>query len=367
MMAAERDWTSVKHIVCFRLDTLGDVLMTTPAIRALKEAVPGRRITLVSSEAGAAAASLVPEIDHVLTYQAPWLKATPQRAGSQPDHAWVGELRNGRFDAAVIFTVFSQSALPAALVCYLADIPRRLAHCRENPYQLLTDWIPDPEPQQGIRHEVQRQLDLVAAVGARIHDPRIRIRVRPEAIARTQRILSQRGVDASGRWVTIHPGATAASRRYPPEHFAVVVAELARRGHQIVFTGTGPEVELVQRIASQARVATVSLAGELSLEQLAAVIELSPVLISNNSGPVHLAAAVGTPVVDLYALTNPQHTPWRVPHRVLSHDVPCRNCFRSVCPEQHHDCLRLLSPQMVVAATLDLLDETSDRLRAKLA
>ena len=78
-------------------------------------------------------------------------------------------------------------------------------------------------------------------------------------------------------------------------------------------------------------------------------------LVSNNSGPVHVAAAVGTPVVDLYALTNPQHTPWGVPHRVLFHDVPCRYCYKSVCPEGHHDCLRRVPPKAVVEAALSLL------------
>jgi ADP-heptose:LPS heptosyltransferase len=78
-------------------------------------------------------------------------------------------------------------------------------------------------------------------------------------------------------------------------------------------------------------------------------------LISNNTGPVHLAAAVGTPVVDLYALTNMQHAPWQVPHELLFHDVPCRNCYKSVCPLEHHHCLRLVPPAAVVAAARRLL------------
>jgi ADP-heptose:LPS heptosyltransferase len=84
-------------------------------------------------------------------------------------------------------------------------------------------------------------------------------------------------------------------------------------------------------------------------------VEAAPLLLCNNSGPVHVAAAVGTPVVDLYALTNPQHTPWAVPHRVLFHDVPCKYCYKSFCPEGHHDCLRLVPPATVVEAALSLL------------
>jgi ADP-heptose:LPS heptosyltransferase len=102
-----------------------------------------------------------------------------------------------------------------------------------------------------------------------------------------------------------------------------------------------------------------SLAGRLRLEELAALLDLAPLLIANNTGPVHVAAAVGTPVVDLYALTNPQHTPWAVPSRVLFHDVPCKYCYKSVCPEGHHHCLRLVPPNAVVRAAGELLRETA--------
>ena len=92
----------------------------------------------------------------------------------------IRRLRSLGFDAAAIFTVYSQNPLPSAMLCYLAGIPLRLAHCRENPYQLLTDWLPEPEPEQLVRHEVQRQLDLVAAVGCQARDTRLSLRV-PEA------------------------------------------------------------------------------------------------------------------------------------------------------------------------------------------
>jgi lipopolysaccharide heptosyltransferase II len=357
-MIEQGDWTSARNIVCFRLDTLGDVLMTAPAIRALKEAVPDRRVTLVTSGPGAEAAALVPHIDRIMVYAAPWLKATPQKDDGQADREWIQQLRAARFDAAVIFTVFSQSALPAALTCYLADIPLRLAYCRENPYQLLTNWIPDPDPEQGIRHEVQRQLDLVASVGAPSRDHKISIRVSAAARSEARQVLLRHGIDPQQPWLVIHPGATAASRRYPPEQFAAVARGLVARGFQVALTGSQGEADLIAQIQHQAEADTVSLAGELGLEQLAALISMAPLLIANNTGPVHIAAAVGTPVVDLYALTNPQHTPWQVPQRVLSHDVPCKYCFKSICPEQHNDCLRLITPQEVVHAALELLAET---------
>jgi ADP-heptose:LPS heptosyltransferase len=111
---------------------------------------------------------------------------------------------------------------------------------------------------------------------------------------------------------------------------------------------------------------TFSLAGEVSLGGLSALLKIAPLLISNNTGPVHVAAAVGTSVVDIYALTNPQHTPWGVPNRVLSHDVPCRNCFKSICPEGHNNCLRLIKPQAIAAAAIELLNEKPELLPADL-
>ncbi len=353
-------WSGARRVLAVRLDTLGDVLMTTPAIRALKHSSPDRSVTLLTSPRGAEVAPFVPEVDDVIVYEAPWMPSA-EPAPRSARHLELGaELRRQRFDAAVIFTVYSQNPLPAALLCYLAEIPLRLAHARENPYSLLTDWIPEPEPEKFIRHEVRRQLDLVTSVGCRTEDESLSFRVPQGAVDRARSLLD--GIGVNGNWVVVHPGASAPSRRYPKEGFAAVAGHLARElGYQVVFTGTDEEGPLVEEIQSDMGAASHSLAGRLSLAELGGVLSLAPVLISNNTGPVHIAAAVGTPVVDLYALTNPQHAPWGTRSRVLSHDVPCKNCYRSVCPEGHHNCLRLVRPEQVIQATLDLLGETGRR------
>lgn len=144
-------WEQVKRILCIRLDYMGDVLMTTPAIRALRQSLPGCEITLLTSGSGAAAARYIPEIDDTIVYAAPWMKASGE-SHSAADAGMIATLAQRRFDAAVIFTVYSQNPLPAALLCHLAGIPRRLAHCRENPYRLLSDWVRESEPQEQVRH-----------------------------------------------------------------------------------------------------------------------------------------------------------------------------------------------------------------------
>jgi lipopolysaccharide heptosyltransferase II len=350
-------WQRARRVLCVRLDAMGDVLMTTPAMRALKRAMPGRALTLLTSHAGAALAPHLGDIDRVLVYDAPWMKQTiaPTADGLQ---ACAEKLRAECFDAAVIFTVYSQSALPAAMLCWLAGIPLRLAHTRENPYHLLSDWVPEREPAVFVRHEVQRQLDLVASVGARTDDTRMVFTLRAEDGTRAMRTLHAAGVHGERDWLVVHPGASAASRRYPVEHYAPALQCLAQQdGRLILITGSAEEAALTQSLATRVPRA-LSLAGALTLGELACVLDRAALLIANNTGPVHLAAALGTPVVDLYALTNPQHTPWQVPHRVLSHDVPCRYCYRSVCVEGHHACLRGVPPEAVTQAALDLLQET---------
>jgi ADP-heptose:LPS heptosyltransferase len=304
----------------------------------------------------------MPEIDATIVYEAPWMKASSTVTDPGPDLEMIERLSRHRFDAAVIFTVYSQSPLPAALMCRLSGVPLRLAHCRENPYGLLTDWVREPEPDELVRHEVRRQLDLVGAIGARVSDERLRLTLPARTRDSVRERLSDAGLRSEADWLLVHPGSTASSRRYPPELCARVCAALARdHGVQLVFSGDPRERELVDQIREAAGAPSISLAGRLDLAELSALVAAAPVLLAGNTGPVHLAAATGTAVVDLYALTNPQHTPWQVPSFVLFHDVPCRWCYKSVCPEGHHLCLAGVAPDAVVGAVLALLRDRQKR------
>ena len=353
MTEALRAWQEARRLLCIRLDSMGDVLMTTPAIRALKEQVDGRHVTLLTSRAGAVAARYVLEVDEVLTYDAPWMKPPFETAVRS---AIVDELQGRHFDGAVVFGLHTQSPLPAAFLCWLAAIPLVAARCRENPYHLVTTWLREDEPHAAARHDVERQLSLAAAVGATTNRDLLSFHIREADRAAAAAVIAPLGL-APGKWCVIHPGASAASRRYPVNLFALAAQSLIREdGWQVLVAGDTTEEGLVAALCEAAGAGAYAV-ERLSLGVLAALIEAAPVLIANNSGPAHLAAAVGTPVVDLYALTNPQHAPWRVPHRLLSHDVECKYCYRSVCPEGHHRCLRLVRPEEVAAAARALVHE----------
>ena len=348
-------WRAATRILAVRLDNLGDVLMTTPAIAAIRETSPQASVTLLASPSGAALSGHLPFVEGCIAFDAPWV----QNVGCDgaAERRLIAQLAERRFDAAVIFTTCTQSALPAAVVCRLAGIPLRLAHCRENPYQLLTDWLPDPDViGAGMRHEVERQLALVASAGFATADTRLRFAVRSADRSALRQALMQAGVGLAQRYFVVHPGASAASRRYPAERFGSAADSIARIAQlDAIFSGDASEQLTVDAARRSMSARSASVAGALRLGALAALIEGADLLLTNNTGPAHLAAALGTPVVDLYALTNPQHTPWRVESRVLSHDVPCRNCLKSVCPAGHHDCLRRIDPGRVVAAAIELL------------
>jgi len=348
-------WSRARSVLCIRLDSLGDVLMCTPAMRAIRQSRPGRMLTLLTSASGAAAAPYLPEVDAVIAHAAPWMKSSSVQA-AQASRALAELLAARSFDAAVIFTSYSQSALPAAMVCHLAGIPLTLAHCRENPYQLLSHWVADPEPDTLVRHEVRRQLDLVASVGYRADHVRLSFALQDPDLAAVRDCLARRGIGAHEPFILMHPGASAASRRYPAARWTEVIrGVLERTGCQVVLTGDAGEAALIDEIRTGLGARVHSLAGLLALGQLGAAIKLATVVVSNNTGPAHIAAALGTPLADLYALTNPQHTPWQVESRLLFHDVPCRFCYKSVCPQGHQDCLAKVAPARVVEAVCSLM------------
>ncbi|MDH0868155.1 glycosyltransferase family 9 protein [Mitsuaria sp. GD03876] len=388
-------WRSARRVLLIRLDNLGDVLMTTPAIAAVRESLPDARLTLLAAPSMAGLAPHLPEVDEIVGFHAPWMKAGataldamgsvaesgPDRgAASRGGHErdLLARLMKDRHDAAIVFTVCTQSVFPAATLCRLAGIPNVAGHARERAYGLLSDEIPDrDEICDGMRHEVRRQLDLVAALGMRTRDERLRFRVLDGDRIAVRRALDAAGLRPGQPFVLLHPGASAPSRRYPAGRFGEAARQLrqalapagdglgARRvGGRASFGGTPPAIVLCGGPGEEGLVREMrdALGGEALLPtstsgigELGALIAEADLLIANNSGPVHLAAAVGTPVVDLYALTNPQHTPWLVPSRVLFHDVPCRFCQKSVCPEGHHACLTGVMPDQVAEAAISLL------------
>ena len=358
----ENEWKKCRRILCIRPDNIGDLLMSTPAIRALKQTF-NCHITVLVSSLGAAVIPEVPEIDDAIVFDVPWVQTT-----GTPDvigfNQLVKQLREGRFDAAVIFTVYSQNPMPSIMLAYLAEIPLRLAYCRENPYQLLTHWIPDEEPYTWIRHQVVRDLDLVAQIGAVTEDQRLSILAREILWPVVCEKLLLLGLDPRKKWIILHPEVSEQKRKYPVQDWIAAGKSIkAATGCQLLITGKN-NLEEAQEIAVGIGSRAFSAAGLFNLQELIILIKHAPLLLSVNTGTIHIAAAVHTPVLVLYALTNPQHTPWRVTSKVLYFDVPAplqsRNevvkyVYRSFSTED----LPAATPENILGMTLAMLELTA--------
>ncbi|HYH57102.1 MAG TPA: glycosyltransferase family 9 protein, partial [Anseongella sp.] len=195
-------WDDFRNILCVRPDNMGDVLMTSPAIRALKNSGKDRKITLLTSGTGSRIAKFIPEIDDIIEFDLPWYKHEADSGALVSD--LTEKLREGHFDAAVIFTVYSQNPLPTAMLCYLAGIPSIAGYCRENPYRLMTHWIPDEEPLYKIRHEVTRQIDLVRSLGAEPAQEELSLEVPQGAGEKALAKLRAAGLNTEEPWLIIH-------------------------------------------------------------------------------------------------------------------------------------------------------------------
>lgn len=365
----DEQWRQARRILAVRLDNLGDVLVTTPAIHAIARSVPEARITLLASPVGAQVGRMNPDVCDVVEYEAPWMdpwRRLPQ--DSAREQAMIERVRSGGYDAAIIFTSFRQSPLPAAYLCYLADIPLRAAASIDGPGSLLTTRHKHPER---MMHEVERGLDLVHALGMDTDDRGLALTVPNRAKVAASDLLNRLGVSRNAPLIVVHPGCSMPARTYPWDLYSDVVTGLALLlGATVLLTGAPDERDLVARVMSRvgepARGQVHPLAGALSFPELCAVIERADITVTNNTGPMHISAAVATPVVALFALTNPpeQWGPWGVAHRQLFHEVPCRLCYSRVCPFQH-ECLSLVSPDQVVAATADLLVESCTSRQAE--
>src|SRR5437763_11327925 len=189
----DKRWSQVKRVLAIRLDNLGDVLVTTPALHAIKTSLPAATLTLLTSPVGAQVARLNPDLDDVIVYQAPWMDPwhkLPQ--DSQREQQVIATIRERRFDGAIIFTSFRQSPLPAAYLCYLADIPLRVAASIDGPGSLLTTRHKHLER---MMHEVERGLDLVAAIGITTEDLDLVLHVPADARTHIDDLLASYHVD----------------------------------------------------------------------------------------------------------------------------------------------------------------------------
>jgi ADP-heptose:LPS heptosyltransferase len=331
-----------------RLDNAGDVLLAGPAVRAV--AAGSSRVTLLAGPQGSAAARLLPGVDAVLEWRCPWIDANPEPVDRAEVDTLVDLLAAERFDRALVLTSFHQSPLPTALLLRLAGVPWVGAISVDYPGSLLD-----------LRHsvdemlpEAQRALSLAVAAGFRLpagDDGALAVR-RP--LPEVAHLVPEQP------FVVLHPGTSVPGRAWPAERFAATCRLLSEEACAVVVTGAPSERELTAAVVG--RTPAVDLGGRTDLAELAAVLEAAQAVVIGNTGPAHLAAAVGTPVVSLFAPTVPARrwAPYRVPSVLLGdqHAV-CRDTRVTHCPFEGHPCLSSVTAETVVDATYQLVGRHS--------
>ncbi|RNE62408.1 glycosyltransferase family 9 protein [Cryobacterium tepidiphilum] len=339
-----------RRVLVARLDSLGDVLLAGPAVRAITAGRHGQpaQVWMLCGPQGAPAAALLPGVERVLTWASPWITDPAPAVTEEHLAALQGMVRECAPDEAVILTSFHQSALPLALLLRHAGVPRITGASVDYAGSLLDVRLRPGEDFPEDQPEAERALAIASAAGYALpagDDGRLAVIPTADATALT----------GPSPFVAVHPGAAVPARTWPAEHYRRAVRLLADAGIRTVVTGGPGEAGLTALVAADR---ATDLGGRCTLPELAAVLERASVVITGNTGPAHLAAAVRTPVVSLFSPVVPaiRWAPYKIPVELLGdQQAPCRNTRARVCPVPGHPCLNEVTPADVVRATLALL------------
>lgn len=351
-----------RTILLVRPDHLGDVLLTGPAIEALSRAAPGARLVALVGPWSAGVISAFPQVDLTLTLPFPGFARRPGGISARPywqAWRWAGQLRQLRAEAAIIFR--PDHWWGAMLTC-LAGVPRRVGFALPDVSPFLNEAIPFSGG-----HAVEHNLALVRPwTGTTPPGTAINVRFPVEEPDRQyiRQKLGESGFPEGAPRVIIHPGSGTAVKQWDPAHWARVADHLAGIwGAPILFTGSDRELRMIRQITDRMASPAILLAGETNVRQLAALYEGAQVVLGPDSGPLHLAVAVGTPTVHLYGPADPaEFGPWGEPtrHAVLTSDIACRPCRIldwSGDDPANHPCVRDIPPEDVIAAALRVTGE----------
>lgn len=326
-----------------RLDSDGDVLLSGPVVRAV--AASGDRVVLLVGPRGAAAARLLPGVDELLVWDCPWIAADPAPVDPASVDALVQQISRLAVSRALVLTSFHQSPLPLALLLRLAGVGWIGAASEDYPGSLLDLRLRLPE--QGL-HEVQRSLRLAEAAGFALPEGD------PGGLAVGRPLPDPAPLTGDVPYVVVHPGASVPARAPSPPWATALVTQLAGAGHRVVVTGGPNERALTRTVAGEHG---LDLGARTTLAELAGVLDAAEAVVVGNTGPAHLAAAVGTPVVSLFAPVVPAERwrPYGVAHVLLGDQhAPCAATRARTCPVPGHPCLAGIGRPDVVAAVQSL-------------
>ncbi len=343
---AERAYT---NILIVKLSAIGDVVHALPVAYALKQCFPAARITWVVEKPSYDLLANNPCIDEIIVFDKPRLKKLAGFRDYAP--AFVRLLRARRFDLALDL----QALFKSGAIAFLSGAPERYVYCNTRE---LADWLSRRVcgPNRA-GHVVERYLDVVRAVGCDVKQAVFPIHITPGEAATASAAAGQAGLALASRYVILAPGANWPNKRWPTASFAALADKLRQDGLVPVLSGGPGDAALAAAITAAAAAPPVDLTGKTSLKQLAHIIKNARALVGGDTGPMHLAAALATPVVALHGPTDTiRNGPYGPGHKALVTAHACAGCWRRACPKGL-DCLAGITVDAVYGAVREVIDE----------
>jgi heptosyltransferase-2 len=336
-----------KRILILQTAFLGDVILCTPLIKALRELFPDAFISFL----------LIPETKEVLGNN-PYLNEIliydkRKKKGIGSFLQIMGKIKERKFDLAVI----PHRSLRSALLAYLSGIPQRIGFDKSAGFFLFTHQIVYPLNV----HEVDRNLSLLSNFNVHLSDISPELFPSSEDFSYARQLLHDSGIKEEDKIVGIAPGSVWATKRWLPKRFAEVSDLLIKKaGAKVVFLGSQDDKKLCLEIVNMMTEKPVILADRTDILQSAAIISFCKVILSNDSAPVHIASAMRIPVVAIFGSTIPEFgfAPYGEGHLVIEKKMECRPCGihgRKKCPEKHFRCMREITTDKVFQAVVSLM------------
>ena len=329
----------MNNILVVNVNWLGDVIFSSPVFRALKEAYPQARIICLAVPRVKEILESIPFIDEIIIYD-----EKGKHASLTAKLGLIYYLRKKSFDIAFLL----HRSLTRALFVFLAGIPRRVGYDTKGRGFFLTHKV---KPLAGEAHRSDHYLHVIESYGISVRDRRTQLNVTSQSKEEVSGMLTAENVRPEDEIVVINPGGNWDLKRWPVENFAKLVDHLMNEGRwKVVIAGAPQDVPLFETIISHSKDKPINLTGKTTLKQLMALMQRARLVISADSGPLHLASSVGTDVIGIFGPTRPEITGPRGSGRgaILQHDVGCNRkaCYHLKCPD--NICMKSISVEDVL-------------------
>ena len=328
----------MRKILIIKLRYIGDVLLATPTVRAIKAARPDVRVTMMVNRGTEDVLTGNPDIDEIVVLDKESLAAQSRLMAG---------LRSRRFDWVIDLTDGDRSAF----LSWVSGAPVRIGFNDEHRWRgkYYTQVV---QPVPGVQHRIDRDLEALKPLDIQGGSKDPQLWLTPEEMNSADQLLDQLGVQRSQPIVVLQPGARYWFKAWPPERFAELADQLTSQyGCQVLIGGSNQDIDLAQQIQQKAKSSPIVMAGRTTIKQFAAIAKKSALFVGSDSGAMHIASAVGTPVVALFGPSNPREWgPRGGPVEVLYKEIDCRSCFHPTCMRGEENCMRLIAVHEVVAA-----------------